>query len=217
MMRVAIVDYGSGNLRSAQKAFERAAYERGIRAEILVTPKPEDLRMADHIVLPGVGAFKDCREGLHAIIGLPEALKEKVVEKGTPFLGICVGMQLMATRGLEFGETSGLGWIGGTVRRIEPCDVKLKIPHMGWNALTPVRDHPLLAGMTYGENAAHAYFVHSFGLAPDDPSDILATTDYGGALVAAVVRENMAGTQFHPEKSQALGLNLLANFLEWRP
>jgi glutamine amidotransferase len=216
-MRVAIVDYGSGNLRSAQKAFERAAYERGIRAEIRVTPNPEELRRADRIVLPGVGAFKDCREGLHAIMGLPEALEERVVEREAPFLGICVGMQLMATRGLEFGETAGLGWIGGTVCRIEPQEVGLKIPHMGWNAICPARDHPLLAGMTYGENAAHAYFVHSFGLVPEDPSDILATTDYGGALVAAVVRDNMAGTQFHPEKSQALGLNLLANFLEWRP
>jgi glutamine amidotransferase len=216
-MRVAIVDYGSGNLRSAQKAFERAAYERGIRAEILVTPDPEELRRADRIVLPGVGAFRDCREGLHAVGGLPDALEESVTEKGSPFLGICVGMQLMATKGMEFGETPGLGWIAGTVRRIEPHDVQLKIPHMGWNAITPAREHPLLAGMTYGENAAHAYFVHSFGLAPDDPSDILATTDYGGALVAAVVRGNKAGTQFHPEKSQALGLNLLANFLEWRP
>jgi glutamine amidotransferase len=216
-MRAAIVDYGSGNLRSAEKAFERAAYERGIRAEILVTQDPEEVRRADRIVLPGVGAFKDCRDGLYAIIGLPEALKEKVIEKGNPFLGICVGMQLMATSGMEFGETPGLGWIEGTVRRIEPHDVALKIPHMGWNAITPLRDHPLLAGMIYGENAAHAYFVHSFGLAPDNPSDILATTDYGGAMVAAVARGNMAGTQFHPETSQALGLNLLANFLEWRP
>jgi imidazole glycerol-phosphate synthase subunit HisH len=216
-MRTAIVDYGSGNLRSAEKAFARAAYERGIRAEILVTQDPDEVRRADRIVLPGVGAFKDCRDGLHAIIGLPEALKEKVIEKGNPFLGICVGMQLMATSGMEFGETPGLGWIEGTVRRIEPHDVALKIPHMGWNAITPLRDHPLLAGMIYGENAAHAYFVHSFGFAPDNPSDILATTDYGGAMVAAVARGNMAGTQFHPEKSQALGINLLANFLEWRP
>jgi glutamine amidotransferase len=216
-MRVAIVDYGSGNLRSAQKAFERAAYERGTRAEILVTPDPEHLRRADRIVLPGVGAFRDCLEGLQAIGGLPEVLHEKVLKRASPFLGICVGMQLMATRGLEFGETPGLGWIDGTVHRIEPHDMQLKIPHMGWNAITPARDHPLLAGMTYGENAAHAYFVHSFGLVPDNPTDILATTDYGGVLVAAVVRDNMAGTQFHPEKSQALGLNRLANFLEWRP
>ncbi|MGH6873503.1 MAG: imidazole glycerol phosphate synthase subunit HisH [Aestuariivirgaceae bacterium] len=216
-MRVAIVDYGSGNLRSAQKAFERAAYQRGIRAEILVTPDAEEVRRADRIVLPGVGAFRDCREGLDAVMGLPEVLEEKVVERGHPFLGICVGMQLMAARGLEFGETPGLEWIGGTVRRIEPRDVDLKIPHMGWNAIAPARDHPLLAGMTYGEDAAHAYFVHSFSLDPDDPSDIMATTDYGGIMVAAVARDNMAGTQFHPEKSQALGLNLLANFLEWRP
>ena len=216
-MRVAIVDYGSGNLRSAEKAFERAASGRGVRAEILVTRDPEEVRRADRIVLPGVGAFKDCRNGLHAIIGLPEALKEQVIEKGKPFLGICVGMQLMATSGMEFGETPGLGWIEGTVHRIEPRDVALKIPHMGWNSITPLRNHPLLAGMHYGENAAHAYFVHSFVLAPDNSSDILATTDYGGAIVAAVARGNMAGTQFHPEKSQALGINLLANFLEWRP
>jgi glutamine amidotransferase len=216
-MRVAIVDYGSGNLRSAEKAFERAAFERGVRAEILVTQDPEDVRRADRIVLPGVGAFKNCRDGLDAIVGLPEALQEKVIEKGSPFLGICVGMQLLATSGMEFGETPGLGWIEGTVRRIEPRDAALKIPHMGWNAITPSRDHPLLAGMTYRENAAHAYFIHSFELAPNDPSDILATTDYGGALVAAVARDNVAGTQFHPEKSQALGINLLANFLEWRP
>jgi imidazole glycerol-phosphate synthase subunit HisH len=216
-MRAAIVDYGSGNLRSAEKAFERAASERGVRADILVTQNPEEVRRADRIVLPGVGAFKDCRDGLHAIIGLPEALKEQVMEKGNPFLGICVGMQLMATSGMEFGETPGLGWIEGTVRRIEPHDAALKIPHMGWNAITPLRDHPLLDGMTYGENAAHAYFVHSFGFAPDNSSDILATTDYGGVMVAAVARGNMAGTQFHPEKSQALGINLLANFLEWRP
>ncbi|HKG73959.1 MAG TPA: imidazole glycerol phosphate synthase subunit HisH [Aestuariivirgaceae bacterium] len=216
-MRAAIVDYGSGNLRSAEKAFERAAYERGIRAEILVTHDPEEVRRADRIILPGVGAFKDCRDGLHAIVGLTEALEEKVIEKGNPFLGICVGMQLMATSGMEFGETPGLGWIEGIVRPIQPHDVALKVPHMGWNAITPLRDHPLLAGITYGENAPHAYFVHSFGFAPDNPSDILATTDYGGAMVAAVARGNMAGTQFHPEKSQALGINLLANFLEWRP
>jgi imidazole glycerol-phosphate synthase subunit HisH len=216
-MRVAVVDYGSGNLRSAEKALQRAASERGVRAEILVTRNPEEVRRADRIVLPGVGAFKDCRDGLHAINGLPEVLKEQAIEKGNPFLGICVGMQLMATSGMEFGETPGLGWIEGTVRRIEPNDLALKIPHMGWNAITPLRDHPLLAGMTYGESAAQAYFVHSYGLSPDNASDVLATTDYGGAIVAAVARGNLAGTQFHPEKSQALGINLLANFLEWRP
>jgi glutamine amidotransferase len=216
-MRVVIVDYGSGNLRSAQKAFERAASERRIAAEIVVTPDPEDLRRADRIVLPGVGAFKDCRDGLHAIAGLPAVLEEQVRARGKPFLGICVGMQLMATRGLEFGETMGLNWISGTVQRIEPQLPEAKIPHMGWNAITPSRDHPLLAGMAYGENSPHAYFVHSYAFIADDPTDILATTDYGGAIVAAVVHANMAGTQFHPEKSQALGLNLLGNFLEWRP
>jgi glutamine amidotransferase len=214
---VAIVDYGSGNLHSAHKALERAARESGSGVDVRLTSDPDEVRRAERIVLPGVGAFADCRRGLDTVDGMVEALKEAVIEKGKPFLGICVGMQLMATSGMEFGETPGLGWIEGTVRRIEPNDVALKIPHMGWNAITPLRDHPLLAGMTYGENAAHAYFVHSYGLAPDNSSDILATTDYGGAIVAAVARGNMAGTQFHPEKSQALGINLLANFLEWRP
>ena len=214
-MTVAIVDYGSGNLHSAAKAFERAA--RGAAEKIVVTRDPDVVYKADRVVLPGVGAFADCRRGLDALDGMVQSLNETVRVKARPFFGICVGMQLMATSGMEFGETPGLGWIEGTVRRIEPHDAALKIPHMGWNAITPLRDHPLLAGMTYGENAAHAYFVHSFGFAPDNPSDILATTDYGGVMVAAVARGNMAGTQFHPEKSQALGINLLANFLEWRP
>jgi imidazole glycerol-phosphate synthase subunit HisH len=216
-MTVAIVDYGSGNLRSAAKAIERAARETGADDRVLVTSNPREVADADRVVLPGVGAFADCRAGLYGVPGMVDTLQRAVIEQGKPFLGICVGMQLMATSGMEFGETPGLGWIEGTVRRIEPHDAALKIPHMGWNAITPLRDHPLLDGMTYGENAAHAYFVHSFGFAPDNSSDILATTDYGGVMVAAVARGNMAGTQFHPEKSQALGINLLANFLEWRP
>lgn len=216
-MRVAIIDYGSGNLRSAEKALERAASERRIHAEILVTADPEQLRRSDRIVLPGVGAFKDCRDGLYAIAGLHQALEEEVRFKSKPFLGICVGMQLLATRGLEFGETPGFDWIGGVVRRLEPALPTLKVPHMGWNSIEPSRHHPLLAGMSYGESAAHAYFVHSFELVANDPADVLATTEYGGAITAAVARDNMAGTQFHPEKSQALGLNLLGNFLQWRP
>lgn len=215
-MRVAIIDYGSGNLRSAQKALERAAKERGIRAEIVVTAEPDRLRLADRIVLPGVGAFRDCRNGLYAISGMQECLEEEVRRKGKLFLGICVGMQLMATKGLEFGETPGLDWIGGAVRRMKPVPASLKIPHMGWNSLEVTQAHPMLAGMNAGQ-APHAYFVHSYEFVPDDPATVCATSDYGGTLVAVVAKDNMAGTQFHPEKSQAAGLNLLGNFLEWRP
>jgi glutamine amidotransferase len=216
-MRVAIVDYGSGNLRSAEKAFARAAFERGIRAQIIVTSEPDEICRSDRIVLPGVGAFKDCRDGLYAIKGLHAALDEQVRAKNKPFLGICVGMQLMATIGLEFGETPGLNWIAGLVRRIEPIPPTLKVPHKGWNSLEPSRRHSLLAGIERNGTAGHAYFVHSFELVVDDPADIIATTEYGGAVTAAVARDNMAGTQFHPEKSQLLGLNLIGNFLEWRP
>jgi glutamine amidotransferase len=216
-MRVAIIDYGSGNLRSAEKALERAAKERGIRAEIAVTADPDELRLADRIVLPGVGAFRDCRNGLYAISGMHACLDEEVRQKGKPFLGICVGMQLMATKGLEFGETPGLDWIGGAVRRIKPVPANLKVPHMGWNSLNVMQAHPVLAGMNGTGQAPHAYFVHSYEFVPDDPATICATADYGGTLVAVVAKDNMAGTQFHPEKSQAAGLNLLGNFLEWRP
>jgi glutamine amidotransferase len=215
-MRVAIIDYGSGNLRSVAKAFERAAAERGVNTEILITSAPEELCRADRIALPGVGAFKDCRDALFAVAGLHEALEEQVRSKSKPFIGICVGMQLMATKGLEFGETEGLDWIEGVVRRIDP-EPPLKVPHMGWNSIEPVRPHSLLAGMSYGETSAHAYFVHSFEFVASEPADVLATTDYGGTVTAAVVRDNMAGTQFHPEKSQLLGLNLIGNFLTWRP
>jgi imidazole glycerol-phosphate synthase subunit HisH len=215
-MRVAIIDYGSGNLRSAQKAFERAAKERGIRAEIVVTAEPDQLRLADRIVLPGVGAFRDCRNGLYAIPGMQECLEEEVRRKGKLFLGICVGMQLMAAKGLEFGETPGLNWIGGAVRRMKPVPASLKVPHMGWNSLNVRQAHPLLAGTNAGQ-ASHAYFVHSYEFVPDDPATVCATSDYGGTLVVVVAKDNMAGTQFHPEKSQAAGLNILGNFLEWRP
>lgn len=217
MMRVAIIDYGSGNLRSASKALERAARERGIAAKIDVTANVEDIVAADRIVLPGVGAFRDCKRGLAGLPGMIEALEEAVRGKGRPFLGICVGMQLMASRGLEHGVEAGLGWIEGDVRQIAPGDPDLKIPHMGWNTLNVVHPHPLLEGIATGADGLHAYFVHSYALDPARDTDLVATTDYGGAVTAMVARDNMAGTQFHPEKSQALGLALIGNFLAWSP
>jgi glutamine amidotransferase len=213
-MIVAIVDYGSGNLRSAAKAFERAAAEEGVAAQITVTRAPETIAAADRVVLPGVGAFADCRRGLAAVPGLEAALQEAVIMRARPFLGICVGMQLMAERGREFETVDGLGWIGGEVVPIAPSDPALKIPHMGWNELETRRTHPLLAGLAVG---AHAYFVHSYHFSLADPADLVAATDYGGRLAALVGRGNLAGTQFHPEKSQAAGLRLIANFLRWRP
>ena len=216
-MTVAIVDYGSGNLHSAAKAFERAAAEAGSSDTILVTSDPETVRRAERIVLPGVGAFADCRRGLDAVPGMVEALTQAVRRDGRPFLGICVGMQLMATRGLEHETTPGLDWIGGDVAPIDPADPALKIPHMGWNTLEARRTHPLLEGLTTGATGLHANFVHSYALKAADPADVVATTDYGGAVTAVVGRDNMAGTQFHPEKSQTLGLRLIANFLRWRP
>jgi glutamine amidotransferase len=213
-MRVAIVDCGSGNLRSAAKAFERAAAENEISAEIEVTSAPEAVAAADRVVLPGVGAFADCRRGLAAVSGLEEALHEAVILRGRPFLGICVGMQLMAERGREFETTDGLGWIGGEVVAIEPSDPALKIPHMGWNEIEPRAAHPLLTGISGG---AHAYFVHSYHFVLAEPSDLIAITDYGGPLSAIVGRDNVAGTQFHPEKSQEAGLRLIRNFLRWHP
>jgi imidazole glycerol-phosphate synthase subunit HisH len=216
-MCVAIVDYGSGNLHSAHKALERAAREGGSGTEICLTSDPEDVRLAERIVLPGVGAFADCRRGLDAIGGMVEALNEAVIKKGKPFLGICVGMQLMATRGLEHQVTEGLDWIAGDVVAIEPADPKLKIPHMGWNTLNVQRGHKLLDGIPTGENGLHAYFVHSFHLKPASTNLMIAESDYGAALTAIVGRDNLVGTQFHPEKSQTLGLALLGNFLQWRP
>jgi glutamine amidotransferase len=213
--RLAIVDYGSGNLRSAAKAFERAAHERGIALDVAVTANPDDIARADRIVLPGVGAFGDCRAGLDALPGMVDALDQAVKKRGIPFLGICVGMQLMALRGLEHGEHKGLGWIGGTVAALEPKDPALKVPHMGWNDLkltAPV--HPIFKGIPIG---AHTYFVHSYGLSPDTTAETIATVDYGVPIVAAVARDNIAGTQFHPEKSQSVGLAIIANFLDWRP
>jgi len=214
---VTIVDYGSGNLHSAAKAFERAANEAGIAATIRVTSDPAEVRAADRIVLPGVGAFADCRRGLDAVSGMVEALEETVRGKGRPFLGICVGMQLMASRGLEYVTTNGLGWIAGDVALIRPQDDALKIPHMGWNTLHPQDEHPLLTGIETGPSGWHAYFVHSYALTAAKPHEVLALTDYGGPVTAIVARENIAGTQFHPEKSQKLGLKLIGNFLRWAP
>ena len=217
MQRVAIIDYGSGNLHSAAKAFERAAREGEAGAEIVVTSDPKVVRAADRIVLPGVGAYADCKRGLEAVPGMRDALEEAVGGKGRPFLGICVGMQLMATRGLEHGVTAGLDWISGEVRHIKPSDPVLKIPHMGWNTLDVVTPHALLDGIPTGPNGLHAYFVHSYHLVAASEADVVARTDYGGPITAMVAVGNMAGTQFHPEKSQTLGLKLIANFLRWRP
>lgn len=216
-MRVAIVDYGSGNLHSAHKAFERAAREAGLDRDVTVTSRPEVVALADHIVLPGVGAFADCRRGLDRVAGMVEALEEAVRARGRPFLGVCVGMQLMATRGLEYEITEGLDWIPGDVAAIRTSDPLLKIPHMGWNNLNRLRPHPLLAGVETGESGLHAYFVHSFQLFPAVADDVVASADYGGPITALVARDNIVGTQFHPEKSQKLGLALISNFLKWRP
>ncbi len=216
-MTVAIVDYGSGNLHSAAKAFERAAREEGLTQPIVVTPDPEAVRRADRVVLPGVGAFADCRRGLDAVAGMVAALDESVRVRGRPFLGICVGMQLMAERGREYEVTPGLGWIPGEVDRIAPSDPGLKVPHMGWNTLNACRQHPVLAGIATGPQGLHAYFVHSFQLEPAERSDLVAEADYGGPVTAIVGRDTMVGTQFHPEKSQRLGLRLIANFLQWKP
>lgn len=215
-MSVAVVDYGSGNLHSATKALERASRE-STGAAVVLTADPYIVAEADRIVLPGVGAFGDCRRGLDAIPGMVEALREAVHEKGRPFLGICVGMQLLATRGLEHGVHGGLDWIAGDVAAIEPTDPKLKIPHMGWNTLEAARDHAVLTGIPTGPEGWHAYFVHSYGFRPARAEDTVATTSYGGAIAAVVGRDTIVGTQFHPEKSQALGLALLANFLRWAP
>jgi glutamine amidotransferase len=216
-MRVAIIDYGSGNLRSATKAFERASREAGVGAEIDLTADAGRVRGADRVVLPGVGAYADCRAGLDAVPGMVEAIEEAVVARGKPFLGICVGMQLMSERGLEKTVTPGLGWIAGDVKEIEPSDPALKVPQIGWNTIELKREHPLFAGIPTGEKGLHAYFVHSYHLDAARAEDVLAIADYGGPVTAAVARDNRAGTQFHPEKSQALGLALIANFLRWKP
>jgi glutamine amidotransferase len=213
-MSVAIIDYGSGNLRSAAKAFERAASEAGLDTNIQVTSDPRVVMKASHIVLPGVGAFADCRAGLYAVPGMVAVLEREVIERGKPFMGICVGMQLMATRGLEHGVHAGLDWIKGDIVRVVPEDSTLKVPQMGWNALADLAQHPVLDGI---ERGAHAYFVHSYKLDASDPKTVLADVDYGGKVSAVVGRDNLVGTQFHPEKSQQTGLRLIENFLNWRP
>ncbi len=216
-MSVAIVDYGSGNLHSAAKAFERAAHDAGLDQPIVVTRDPAEVARADRVVLPGVGAFADCRRGLDAVAGMVEALEQAVRRNGRPFFGICVGMQLLAERGREYEVTPGLGWIAGEVDRITPSDPNLKIPHMGWNTLNVARPHKLIEGLELGPQGRHAYFVHSYQLNPSHRADLVADADYGGAVTAIIARDNIVGTQFHPEKSQKLGLALIANFLRWKP
>ncbi|MCA0319921.1 MAG: imidazole glycerol phosphate synthase subunit HisH [Proteobacteria bacterium] len=216
-MSVAIVDYGSGNLHSAQKAFERMARERGLNAPVLVTADPDLVRKADRIVLPGVGAFADCKRGLVGVPGMVEAMTEAVRGRGRPFLGICVGMQLMGGRGLEKETSAGLGWVPGDIDLIRPTGANYKIPHMGWNTLNVKRDHAVLAGIPTGPDGLHAYFVHSYHLTATADDVILADADYGTPVTAMIARDTMVGTQFHPEKSQKLGLTLIGNFLEWRP
>jgi glutamine amidotransferase len=214
MLTAALIDYGSGNLASAAKALSEAARRAQDEVRVLVTDRPEEVAAADHIVLPGVGAFGHCMAQLQARPGLIEAMDQAVHRRAVPFLGVCVGMQLMAERGLEFGVAPGLGWIGGQVKRIEPSDRAFKVPHMGWNALADIAPHPVFAGLEAGD---HMYFTHSFAFYPEDRRDIAARADHGGVFTAAVARDNKAGVQFHPEKSQAAGLRLLSNFLEWRP
>jgi len=216
-MSVAVVDYGSGNLHSAAKAFERAARESGHVQPIVVTSRPDEVARAERVVLPGVGAFADCRRGLDAIPGMIDALNETVTQRGRPFFGICVGMQLIAERGREYEVTPGLGWIAGEVDKIAPDDTNLKIPHMGWNTLNALRPHAVLDGLPLGPSGLHAYFVHSYELKTAHRADLVAQADYGGPLTAVVGRDNIFGTQFHPEKSQRLGLALIANFLRWTP
>lgn len=217
MSTVAIIDYGAGNLRSAANAFERVAASLASSPEIIVTADPDMVRRADRIMLPGVGAFADCKAGLDAVVGMTEVLEERVIRGTTPFLGVCVGMQLLASEGREKVVTEGLGWIPGAVEKIRPSDPNLKIPHMGWNTISVTKPHALLENIPDGPNGLHAYFVHSYHFLTEDPAHLLATTDYGGAVTSCVGRDNIFGTQFHPEKSQALGLKLIENFLGWTP
>ena len=215
-MTVALIDYGAGNLRSAAKAFELAAAETG-GGEVVVTADPETVARADRVVLPGDGAFADCKANLAAIDGMLEAIDEAIDRRAAPFLGICVGMQLLATEGIEHGATAGLGRIPGTVRAIAPRTPAHKVPHMGWNTLTGMRPHPLLGDISLGPDGWHAYFLHSYQLVAEEPDDVVATADYDGDVTAVVARANVAGTQFHPEKSRRLGLALIANFMTWKP
>lgn len=216
-MKIVLIDYGAGNLHSAGKALERAMIEAGVSGHIVLGANPDDIAEADRIVLPGDGAYRDCRENLGLVDGLEEVLTEQVRVKGRPFLGICVGMQLLSDIGEERGETHGLGWIPGRVVALDPKARHLKVPHMGWNTLEQRGEHPVLEGLTFGEGGLHAYFLHSYHLLPTHPADLLATADYGGPVSAIVGRDTVIGTQFHPEKSQALGIKLLANFVKWSP
>jgi len=216
-VRLALIDYEAGNIHSAKKAIERAGADAGIAVDVVVTSEPAEVAGAERIVLPGDGAFADCMGHLRAVPGMIETLEESVLRRGRPFLGICVGMQLLADRGLEHGVTPGLGWIPGDVARLEPADAALKVPHMGWNTLRVLSNHPLLAGLPLGDEGLHAYFLHAYHLAARRAGDLIAAADYGGPVSAVVGRDSIVGTQFHPEKSQRLGLGLLANFLRWRP
>ena len=216
-MSVAIIDYGSGNLHSVSKAFERAARSMDAPEKVIVTRDPEAVYRADRIVLPGVGAFADCRKGLDALDGMVEAMSEAVRVKARPFFGICVGMQLMATRGKEHVTTDGLDWIKGDVEKITPREENFKIPHMGWNTLEMVREHPVLERLPLGDKGRHAYFVHSYQLNAINEADVLARAEYGGPVTAIVGKDTMIGTQFHLEKSQRFGLALISNFLKWKP
>ena len=216
-MTVAIIDYGSGNLHSAAKAFERAARTLDPPEKILVTSDPDQVWRSDRVVLPGVGAFADCKKGLDGVDGMVQALNETIKFKARPFFGICVGMQLMAEHGREYETVDGLGWIKGVVEKIMPRDEHLKVPHMGWNTLDVQRDHPVLDKLPLGDTGRHAYFVHSFHLNAAEAADVVARADYGGPVTAVVAKDTMFGTQFHPEKSQRLGLALISNFLKWKP
>ena len=216
-MTIALIDYGAGNIRSAVKAFEYALSASGRADTVVVTADPDVVARADRIVLPGDGAFADCRHNLDAVAGMVEAIDDAIVTKARPFFGICVGMQLLATRGLEHGVTEGLDRIPGEVRLIEPSDPRLKVPHMGWNTLEERRDHPLLDGLTLGADGRHAYFLHAYHLVAERTADVIAVADYGGPVTALVAHDTVAGTQFHPEKSQGLGLRLIGNFLKWAP
>lgn len=216
-MKIALVDYGAGNLHSAHRGLERALADTGLAGSVTVTADADVIARADRIVMPGDGAFRDCRQSLDGVQGLVQALTHAVQGKGRPFFGICVGMQLLADVGEEHGETAGLGWLGGHVKHLEPADPALKVPHMGWNTLRQTRPHPLLDGLSLGEQGLHAYFLHAYHLVADRADDVIAVADYGGPVTAAVARGTVCGTQFHPEKSQTLGRAIFANFLRWKP
>jgi len=216
-MSIAIIDYGAGNLRSAEKAFQYALAAAGSSETVTITSDPDVVARADRVVLPGDGAFADCRRNLDAVDGMIEAIDETIDSRARPFFGICVGMQLLATRGIEHAVTPGLDRIPGEVRPVAPDDPRLKVPHMGWNTMTALKRHALFEGIAFGDDGWHAYFLHGYHLVAERPDDVAAVADYGGAVTAVVARDTIAGTQFHPEKSQKLGLALIGNFLKWKP